>query len=147
MALELGATHVIDTTIEEPVAAVRKILGGEGADYSLECTGVASILRAAVDVLGVPGTCGVVGAAPFGAEVSLDINTILSGRTIRGIIEGDSVPDRFIPSLVELWRTGRFPFDKLIKHYRLDQINDAIRDSEGGSVLKPVLVSKHGVSI
>jgi hypothetical protein len=41
-------------------------------------------------------------------EVSLDINEMLIfGRTVRGIVEGDSVPDIFIPRLINLWRRPR----------------------------------------
>ncbi|MGK2940870.1 MAG: zinc-binding dehydrogenase, partial [Immundisolibacter sp.] len=58
---------------------------------------------------------------------------------LRGIIEGDSNSDVFIPRLIELYRQGKFPFDKLIKFYSLDQINQAAADSEGGGTLKPVL--------
>ena len=67
------------------------------------------------------------------------MNTILFGRTVRGIIEGDSVPDVFIPRLIELYTQGRFPLDRLVKHYPLDQINQAAEDSEQGRVWKPVL--------
>ena len=45
----------------------------------------------------------------------------------------------FIPRLIELYKQGRFPFDKLIKFYSLDQINQAAADSEAGGTLKPVL--------
>ena len=61
------------------------------------------------------------------------------GRTVRGIIEGDSVPDVFIPRLIDLYIQGRFPIDRLIKLYPLDQINQAAEDSEQGRVWKPVL--------
>jgi aryl-alcohol dehydrogenase len=67
------------------------------------------------------------------------MNTILFGRTITGIIEGDSVIDVFIPRLIELYRQGRFPFDRLIHFYSLDQINQAAEDSLAGGTLKPVL--------
>ena len=60
-------------------------------------------------------------------------NGIMFGRTIRGIIEGDSVPDILIPQLIELWRQGRFPFDRLIKFYALNDINQAAADSEAGT--------------
>ena len=37
--------------------------------------------------------CGLVGAPAFGTEVSLDMTGMLVlGRTVRGIVEGDSVP-------------------------------------------------------
>jgi aryl-alcohol dehydrogenase len=56
-----------------------------------------------------------------------------------GIVEGDSVPQVIIPHLVELFLQGRFPFDKLVKFYPLEEINRAIADSEKGTTIKPVL--------
>jgi aryl-alcohol dehydrogenase len=50
------------------------------------------------------------------------------------------VPQVFIPRLVELWQQGRFPFDKLVQTYTLDDINTAFADSESGKVIKPVVV-------
>ena len=61
------------------------------------------------------------------------------GRSLRGIIEGDSVPDVFIPRLIELYKQGRFPFDKLVTFYKLDEINTAVEDTEQGKVIKAVL--------
>lgn len=67
------------------------------------------------------------------------MNSIMFGRSPRGIIEGDSVPDVFIPRLVELYKQGRFPFDKLITFYKLEDINKAVEDTEQGKVIKAVL--------
>ncbi len=108
--------------------------------YSLECTGLPKVVRQAVDCLRLTGTCGVIGVAPLGTQISLDMNGILFGRSVRGIIEGDSIPDIFIPQLVELWRQGRFPFHRLIRKYPLSKIEDAARASEAGEVLKAVLI-------
>jgi aryl-alcohol dehydrogenase len=138
LAKELGATHVIDANTDDAVERVQAITGG-GADYSLECTGVPAVLRQAVDVLAVPGVCGVVGVAPYGSEVALDITGLVAGRTVRGIIEGDSDPRRFIPRLIELWRAGRFPFDRLISSYPLAAINEAVEAVHQGGVIKAVL--------
>ena len=60
-------------------------------------------------------------------------------KGIKGIVEGDAVPDLFIPTLIELYRQGKFPYDKLIKVYPFDQINQAVEDMEKGIVIKPVL--------
>jgi aryl-alcohol dehydrogenase len=138
LALELGATHVLDPADGDPVAAIVAATGA-GVDFSLECTGLPAVLRQAVDCLILTGTCGVIGVAPLGTEVSLDINGILFGRTVRGIIEGDSIPDRFIPELIELHRQGRFPFDRLVRFYPLAEIQDAVDATERGEVLKAVL--------
>jgi aryl-alcohol dehydrogenase len=139
MAKELGATHTNNSNETDPVQAIQEITGS-GADYSLECTGVPQVLRQSVDALTTTGTCGVVGAAPLGAEASLDINTILFGRTVRGIVEGDSIPDILIPQMIELYKQGRLPFDRLITMYSLDEINKAADESEKGEVIKPILV-------
>ncbi|MDE8344663.1 MAG: NAD(P)-dependent alcohol dehydrogenase [Acidocella sp.] len=139
LALALGATHMVNGGREDAVAAVQALTGGLGAHYSVECTGVPKVFRQAVEALRVTGTCGLIGAAPLGTDVAFDMNNILFGRTIKGVVEGDSNADIFIPQLIELWKQGRFPFDKLIKFYDLKDINLACAASEDGSVLKPVL--------
>jgi aryl-alcohol dehydrogenase len=139
LARELGATHVVDSGKEDAVQAVRRI-GGGGVDYTLDTSGKPSVLRQAIDALGIRGTCGVVGAPPLGTEASFDINSLMiPGRSIRGICEGDSVATEFIPQLIELYRQGRFPFDRLIKFYEFGDINTAIDDAAKGRTIKPVL--------
>jgi aryl-alcohol dehydrogenase len=76
---------------------------------------------------------------PPGTEVILDMDRIMNGRMVRGIIEGDSIPDLFIPRLIELFSQGRFPFDRLIHFYPFEEINKAVEDMEKGRVVKPVL--------
>ena len=56
-----------------------------------------------------------------------------------GINQGDAVPRETIPALVELHRQGRFPFDKLIRVYPFEDIQQAAADAEAGTVVKPVL--------
>ena len=138
LARQLGATHTINPAETDTVEEIRRITGG-GAHYSLEVTGVPSVLRQAVDCLRMTGVCGLIGVSPPGAEVSLDMASILNGRTVRGIIEGDSVPEVFIPHLIDLYRQGRFPFDRLVTFYTLDQINQAVEDTEHGNVVKAIV--------
>ena len=137
--LLLGATHTINSRETDPVEAVRKITGG-GADFTLESSGRSAVLRQAIDALAIRGTCGIVGAPALGTEASFDVNGVMTaGKRIIGIIEGDSKPDLFIPALVELYQQGKFPFDKLVKFYTLDQINQAAEDSEKGITIKPII--------
>jgi len=137
-AEELGATHTVNAGDDDPVEVIRDITGG-GAEFTLECVGNPKVLRQAVDALPKCGVCGLLGVVPPGTEVSLDMDTIMNGRTVRGIIEGDSIPDLFIPRLIELYSQGRFPFDRLITFYPFDDINKAVEDMEKGRVIKPVL--------
>ena len=67
------------------------------------------------------------------------MDKIMNGRTVTGIIEGDAIPDQFIPKLIELYKQGRFPFGRLITFYPFEEINKAVEDMEKGKVLKAVL--------
>jgi len=138
LAQELGATHTVNAGETDPVKAILEITVG-GVEYSLECVGNPAVLRQAVDVLPRLGVCGLTGVVPPGTEVSLDMDLIMNGRTVRGILGGDAIPDLFIPALVELYAQGRFPFDRLIKFYEFEDINQAVEDMEQGKVMKPVL--------
>ncbi len=138
LARELGATHAIDPTQDDPIGVIQQITQN-GVHSSLECTGKPEVLRQAVDSLTLTGVCGLIGVSPLGTECPIDMNSILFGRCLRGIIEGDSVPDVFIPRLIELYKQGRFPFDRLITYYDFEDINQAVDDTEQGKVIKAVL--------
>ena len=139
LAQELGATHTINGAETDAVEEIGGITGG-GTNYSLETTAVPAVFRQAVDCLAPTGVCGLVGAAPLGTEASLDMNNILiPGRTVRGIVEGDAVPDVIIPRLIELYDKSRFPFDRLVEFYDLEEINRAAKDAEDGTTIKPVI--------
>jgi len=138
LAKQFGATHTVNAAQTDPVKAIQEITG-TGVQYSLDMTGNPAATRQAVDCLTLTGTCGLVGVAPLGTETKIDMNSILFGRNLRGIIEGDSIPDIFIPRLIELYTQGRFPFDKMIKFYSLSDIQKAADDSEKGETLKAVV--------
>jgi aryl-alcohol dehydrogenase len=137
-ARELGATHAVNPGQGDAVAQVIAATGG-GPDFSLECVGNPKVFRQAVDVLPRRGVCGLVGAVAPNTEVTLDMDLIMNGRAVRGIIEGDAIPDLFIPRLLDMYVAGIFPFDKLITYFDFAEINHAIEEMESGRVIKPVL--------
>ncbi|MFZ5864298.1 MAG: NAD(P)-dependent alcohol dehydrogenase [Thermodesulfobacteriota bacterium] len=131
LAVELGATHVIDSRRDDVASRITEITGG-GVDYVVEITGDHKMHRLAIDVLNPHGTVALI-ASGTGA------GSLTKGRKALGIIQGDAVPQRFIPKLIELYRAGRFPFDRLIKFYKFSDINKAIADAKRGATIKPVL--------
>jgi aryl-alcohol dehydrogenase len=139
LAKELGATHVVDARNADSVAQIMAITGA-GVHYALDTTGNVTVIRGAVDALRMGGVCGILGASAPDAELRLPISPFMSmSKSIRGIVEGDGVPDVFIPQLIALYQQGRFPFDKLVKFYSLDAINQALEDSEKGITIKPII--------
>src|SRR5215510_240322 len=137
LAIELGATHAVNSAETDAVERVRQLTGG-GADFTVETTGLQDVLRQAEVSLVPLGVCGMIAGAEVPAV--LPWRDVMYGRTLRGIIQGDSIPTEFIPRLIEFHRQGRFPFDRLIRTYRFSQINEAAADSLSGKTVKPVLM-------
>jgi aryl-alcohol dehydrogenase len=141
LAASFGATHVVSPEDADPVEAIRAATGGRGVQYAFETTGVPEVLTAAVRSLDSLGTCAYVGTAPPGVLGGIPmLEAMTKGLTVRGVLQGDSTPAETIPRLWELHRRGDLPFDRLITHYRLDEINRAAADSVAGDVVKPVVV-------
>ena len=139
LATELGATHVINPRTASAAEEIIKITG-YGINYALDTTGIAAVIRNAVDSLAPRGVCGILGASGPDAQITLNETHFMSGgRRLIGIVEGESNPDTFIPTLIDLYKQGRFPFDRLVKFYAFSDINQAIRDSESGVAIKSIL--------
>jgi aryl-alcohol dehydrogenase len=135
LAAELAGAETLDATRTDPAEALTM-----SVDYAIECSGVPACLPQALDAVVPGGTVAVVGAPPLGTTAPIDVNELMSvSRTIRGVVEGDSISHEFIPRLVEEWRRGRFPVDRLVTAYDFDQINEAAAAAERGEVVKPVL--------
>jgi aryl-alcohol dehydrogenase len=138
LAADLGATHTVDATGTDPVQAVQDICGGP-ADAALDCTGVISVVRQAIDSVGMLGTALLIGGAPAGAEFSVEHFSTLWGKTIRGTLGGSGHGQALIAALMDLHAQGRFPFDRLVEYFPLEQIEDAVEASHSGAVVKPIL--------
>ena len=141
LAVELGATHVIDPGQGDVVKAIRAILP-DGVDFAFETSGREAVVEAALASLASHGVLGLVGVPPK-PESSLSVNLagmITYGHRIQGIVEGDSDLDGFIPQLVALHRAGRFPIEKLTKTWPLSEINAAVEAQHRGDCVKAVLI-------
>ena len=143
LARDLGATHTINhSECKDVVSEIRKITG-LGARLTLETSALPLVFREAVDCLMPAGTCLLLGSARKGTEVSFETPILQNGRTVRGVIQGDSVPKEFIPLLVDHIVAGRFPVERMITFYPLADINRAATESSEGKSIKPVLRMPH----
>ena len=141
LASRFGATHLVSPEQVDPVEAIRDATGGRGVDFVLETTGVPEVLTQAVRSLDSLGTCAFVGTGAPGVTGGIPmLEAMLKGQTVRGVLQGDSTPSRMIPRLLELQGRGLLPFDQLVTHYPLAEINQAAADCVSGDVVKPVLL-------
>ena len=135
MARQLGATHTVPAGPKTNVAGeIRKIVPS-GVGYAFDTTGRADSNLQALDSLAVKGRFGFCTVPSEPLKMS---RVMIRGLSVRGILQGDSVPEVFIPKLVDLYMAGRLPFDKMVTKYPLEQINQAIADQAAGRVVKPV---------
>ncbi|MGW2664080.1 NAD(P)-dependent alcohol dehydrogenase [Nocardia tengchongensis] len=135
-ATKYGATQLVHGANDDVPRQLRRAT--KGADYTFDTTGVPAVIATAIDALNPLGVCGLVGAQR--GDLAINPMQLAVGRTIKGIVEGDAVPRRFIPRLLEHWRRGEFPFDELIRTFPLTEINEAEHAVHHGSVIKPVLI-------
>ncbi|MGJ9460670.1 NAD(P)-dependent alcohol dehydrogenase [Oceanobacillus sp. CF4.6] len=137
LAKELGATHVLNGKEVDVVEEIRNITNG-GVHYAVETTGATPVIIQSVHALRVSGTVAIVG---MGGDVTLNFTNdlLMEGKKVMGTVQGDSVPQLHIPKLIEYYKEGKFPFDKLVKFYDFEDINKAFEESKTGKTLKPIV--------
>ncbi len=143
LALELGATHVLNAKDGEVALRIKEI-APQGVRYSLETSGNEQALNDAIACLSTGGECGMVIAPHFGEKYPFSPTEVFRrAANLRGIIQGSSVPNTFLPTLLELNKQGRFPYERMINVYDFAEINKAVADTKAGRAIKPVLKMSH----
>ena len=142
LAEELGATRTINGKKVNGIAdEIMRYTKGRGTDFSLECSGTPALVNEALNCLCQRGTAGIVGSLGDKDVTSKLMDTLMRhGRRLVGILEGDSVPQLFIPTLIGLCKKGLFPVEKLVTYYDFNDIEKAFADAGRGAVVKPVLL-------
>ena len=142
LALECGATHVINgKECADVPAEIRRLTGGKGVHFALEASGVPALLLQMLESMRKEGLAVVVSVmGDKKADITVEPLIMSPSVTLAGIVEGGANPQLFIPQLVQYYKEGRLPVDKLANYYSFDQIHEAFEASHDGSVIKPILV-------
>ena len=141
VAKALGATHGINSDNEPDIGKAIRATAARGVGFIVDSAGVPELIGATLSGLAIRGTLGLV-AVPPSADLTLALpwpSLLEQGQKVQGFVEGNSIPDLFIPQLIELYTQWLFPFDQLISFYRFDDINDAVNDQRRGKAIKAVL--------
>jgi aryl-alcohol dehydrogenase len=140
IAKSLGATETINSAEVDPVEEIMAITGGKGAQYALDTTGVPAVINSAIKSLAIKGELATVAVGKKPVEVDFTNDIVTFSRTIKGVIEGDAIPQELIPKLVEFYNKGQFKIDEISKLYAFSDINQAFEDPKKGVTVKPVVV-------
>jgi aryl-alcohol dehydrogenase len=142
LALELGATHVFNAREDDVVARLAD-LRPAGFKYAIDTSAKQSSITTAALCLGSGGAFGVV-AVPEAQVPDFSVATLTfpKGIRVQFILAGSSTPRLFIPQMIEWYKLGRFPVDRLVRTFAFEEINEAWAESAAGKTVKPVLLMK-----
>src|SRR5262249_4212939 len=138
MAKRFGATHSINSgTSKDVAAAVRDLVGADGADKVIETTGVKALIEIAYELTAKKRRCILVGVAREKVEIyTLPLHF---DKVLKGSEGGQCQPARDIPRLVRLAEAGKINYDGIVTDtFSLEQINDALdlmRSGQSGRIL------------
>jgi S-(hydroxymethyl)glutathione dehydrogenase/alcohol dehydrogenase len=142
LARRCGATETIDASVGDPIAAVRELTAGRGADHVFEVVGRSETIQAAFEMTRRAGTCTIVGAGSFTDMVQFAALPLMVGaKTLRGCVYGSTDPARDFPEVVRLQQLGHLDLEALVtRRIDLDELNDAFRAMQAGEVARSIIV-------
>lgn len=142
VAKELGATKILqskpDTNLPEEL---QKLAGGGRISYVFETTGVVSVIKDTLEALGKHGKVFQIGVPAMDAELVLPLSPFFSlNKGIECIYLGETTGQEWLPKMIQWWREGKFPIEKIVKFYPVKDALEALHGMESGVAIKPVLV-------
>jgi len=140
VAKQLGATHTINSKDTNVLEEIKKLTNNEGVNFSIDTSGVPAVARTSIEVLAVGGVAAPIASSKKGVEINFNAELNMLKRTIKGVLMGNAIPQLSIPQLIKFFQAGEFSFDRLVKFYKFDDINEASDDSLTGKTIKPVLI-------
>jgi S-(hydroxymethyl)glutathione dehydrogenase / alcohol dehydrogenase len=142
LAREFGATDTVNASKGEPDGEIRELTGGRGVDYAFEVIGAPKVIVQAFASLARGGKAVVVGAPPFGSEVTLPAFPFsMEEKSILGSYYGSPRFHHDMPRIIDLYMAGRLKLDQLVtKRFKLDEINRSLEALEKGEVARGVIV-------
>jgi S-(hydroxymethyl)mycothiol dehydrogenase len=141
-AQKFGATHVCNSTREDPVEFVQSVTGGFGADVCIEAIGKPDVYRQAFEARDLAGTVVLVGVPTPEMTIELPFIELFGrGGALKSSWYGDCLPSRDFPTLIDLYLQGRLDLDGFVSEtITLDDVEEAFHKMERGEVLRSVVV-------
>jgi S-(hydroxymethyl)glutathione dehydrogenase/alcohol dehydrogenase len=141
-ARQLGATHTINSTKEDPAERVKQLTGGRGADYAIVAVGSTRAAATAWSTLGRGGTCVMVGLPAAEERIEIDPSTLVGPeRRLVGSCYGSASVFSDFPRMANLYLSGKLKIDELItRRYAIDEVNEAFRALAAGELARGIIV-------
>jgi Zn-dependent alcohol dehydrogenase len=147
LAMELGATATLNTdgckdlATELETFVKKSTADGYGTGLVIDTTVYMPLIYAALGTLRNGGQIILLGVPRPTDELQIPLSTLFRGAlTVRSEFMGDTLPEDFIPRIVEWYRKGQFPIEKMVKYFKAEDMADAVAAMRNGTAIKPILV-------
>ncbi len=141
-AVELGATAAVHLGDDPDATAAELVrVSGGGVDYAFETSARNASIRAAFLSTRARGATVLLGIPRADAELVLPALTFpRMERRVLGSVYGSARPDRDVPLILDAYRRGQLPLERLISHrLPLADVEAAVNLVRSGEALRPVL--------
>jgi S-(hydroxymethyl)mycothiol dehydrogenase len=141
-AKTFGATHTVNSRDTDPVAAIRALTGGHGADVVIEAVGRPETYKQAFYARDLAGTVVLVGVPTPEMTLELPLLDVFGrGGALKSSWYGDCLPTRDFPMLIDLYLQGRFDLDAFVSEtIGIGDVEQAFERMHAGEVLRSVVV-------
>ncbi len=141
-APSFGATDIVNPLNGDPVAQIRELTEGLGADYTFDAVGLPLTFNQALASRDLAGVATLIGVPNTGTQVELPMDELFSrGGSVRISWYGDCLPSRDFPMLCDWYRTGELKLDELVtRRIALEETDDAFGAMESGETLRSVIL-------
>jgi S-(hydroxymethyl)glutathione dehydrogenase/alcohol dehydrogenase len=141
LAMQLGATHIVDPRQTDLVQFVHEATSGRGADHAFETAGNESAMRAALEATRPGGNTVILGKVAPSSDVSFRFGSLMGEKTIRRSALGGALGHDDIPALARSYLDGRLLLDPLItERLPLARINEGIAKLAARSTVRAVVL-------
>ncbi|HSM66040.1 MAG TPA: Zn-dependent alcohol dehydrogenase [Ilumatobacteraceae bacterium] len=140
LAQQLGATHVVNASIADPVLAVKELTGG-GVHHAFEAVGLKVTAEQSFQMLRNGGQATVIGMIPLGVKIELSGVDLLYEKTMTGSNMGSNQFRTDMPRYIDMYLDGRLQLDEMVsERISLDEVNDGFEEMKTGTVARSVIV-------
>ena len=141
LAAKMGATHGVDASKDDAIAAAKRETNGRGVDVVIEAAGSAAAFRVTSEAVRPGGQIIWLGKIDVNKDVSFRWGSLMQEKRIRRVSYGNTRPRRDFPLLARSYLDGDLMLDELIsRRITLEEINDGFAALKRGETIRSVVM-------
>jgi S-(hydroxymethyl)glutathione dehydrogenase/alcohol dehydrogenase len=141
LAAKMGATHGVNASKDDAIAAAKRETNGRGVDVVIEAVGSAAAFRVTSEAVRPGGQIIWLGKIDVNKDVAFRWGSLMQEKRIRRVSYGNTRPRRDFPLLARSYLNGDLMLDELIsRRITLEEINDGFAALKRGETIRSVVM-------